>query len=56
MATLRPFVDEALKDGGRVLVVGHSLGGAIANIAAVDFANRYGASVMLRTIGTPLAP
>lgn len=37
----------------RVFVVGHSLGGAIADIAAVDLANKFGASVVLHTAGAP---
>ena len=37
----------------RLLVVGHSLGGALANIAAVYFADRHSARVMLRTFGAP---
>ena len=37
----------------RIVVVGHSLGGALATIAAVDLVESYGAKVMLHTCGSP---
>ena len=54
MATLEGPI-KALMDAhdGKLLIVGHSLGGAIANIAAVDMANKFSAKVALRTAGSP---
>ena len=43
---------ERIQKNTRVRVVGHSLGGALANLAAVEFAN-MGAKVLLQTIGSP---
>ena len=53
---LMPELEAALathETSAPLLVVGHSLGGAIANIAAVYLANKRSASVMLRTFGSP---
>lgn len=47
------FEDELKTPGTLVTVVGHSLGGAIANLAAVDLANRYQARIRLVTAGSP---
>ena len=41
------------KNPSRIHVVGHSLGGAIANIFAVDFATQKGLGVKLYTFGAP---
>ena len=45
-------INERIQKNTRVRVVGHSLGGALANLAAVEFAN-MGAKVLLQTIGSP---
>eukprot|EP00931_Biecheleriopsis_adriatica_P095005 TRINITY_DN68629_c0_g1_i1.p1 TRINITY_DN68629_c0_g1~~TRINITY_DN68629_c0_g1_i1.p1 ORF type:complete len:390 (+),score=73.31 TRINITY_DN68629_c0_g1_i1:82-1251(+) len=51
---LGPVFEKELKSPGTpVLVVGHSLGGAIANLAAVDLAIKYKARVRLVTAGSP---
>lgn len=51
---LGPVFEKELKSPGTpVIVVGHSLGGAIANLAAVDLAVRYKARVRLVTAGSP---
>ena len=53
MATLDEHVKEMLhQHDNKLLIVGHSLGGALANVAAVEMANKYGARVMLRTAGS----
>jgi len=51
---LGPVFEKELKSPGTpVIVVGHSLGGAIANLAAVDLAIKYKARVRLVTAGSP---
>ena len=45
-------INERIEKNTRVRVVGHSLGGALANLAAVEFAN-MGAKLLLQTIDSP---
>lgn len=49
---LHTQMEAHITQGTRVRVVGHSLGGALANLAAVECAN-MGAKVLLQTIGSP---
>ena len=53
--SMKSQVDVALrgKNPSRVHVVGHSLGGALANLFALDFAARQGVGVNLYTFGQP---
>jgi len=56
MATLESAVAALInKHDKKLLIVGHSLGGSMAAIAAVALANKYEAKVMLRTAGAPRA-
>jgi hypothetical protein len=38
---VRAWLDAALPEGGEVILTGHSLGGALAEVAAFDLAGRY---------------
>lgn len=53
IGSLEAGVATRLSTHKELIISGHSLGGAIANIAAVYFANKYDAKVMLRTFGAP---
>lgn len=50
---IRKFISENYSHKGAIHIVGHSLGGAIANLAADWAKKRYGGKVCLYTYGAP---
>jgi hypothetical protein len=40
-ADVRDWLDDVLAEGGEIILTGHSLGGALAEVAAFDLAGRY---------------